>query len=219
MIFLWGRSAINSFKPKEYAEDVRVDLYDWPTQQFNPTPTIWSIRDNQSQPEQKITATSTFIPTQTPWVVTATPEHFRPTPEPTPWYLKLDYSTFNYGWADKPGGEPDETRIAKMSYFWPPYAYDDPDYEINCDKVDGVLECEHMASGEWVVDWIGEAVACPSIYAFGTVIKIFDGYYTCRDRGGAIVEDGDKIWLDILYPYMPYYIYWGEEVQVEIWYP
>lgn len=82
------------------------------------------------------------------------------------------------------------------SYYWPPLG------GINCDKnPDGSEECEYMASGLRVDQWIGKAFACPVSLPFFTKIHIvqlgIDGI--CLDRGEAIVIDKyGSYWFDHL---------------------
>ena len=57
-----------------------------------------------------------------------------------------------------------------------------------------------MANGERWQDYYesNDTIACPSELPFGTVVVIFGREYTCRDRGGAIVENSGVYWIDIL---------------------
>lgn len=55
-----------------------------------------------------------------------------------------------------------------------------------------------MASGRNWEKYVDEAVACPVEYPFGTKFVIDGKVWTCWDRGGAIVREGNKIWLDLL---------------------
>lgn len=161
------------------------------------------------------TAVNTPTPTITP-IPTITPT---PTITPPAWFEDM-YVPDYPGIAPIPDREPDYKIDAKISYYYPPYAYKDVKYEINCDKPNGILECEHMASGEEVKYFIGEAIACPEQFPYGTVFQVWDGFYTCRDRGGAIVKiDDNTYWLDILYPVMPYGRFWGELADVKVWLP
>jgi hypothetical protein len=107
----------------------------------------------------------------------------------------------------------------KVSYFWPPYAYEDPKYDINCGKdKDGKLACKYLASGDLFVNDIGWAAACPVEFAFGTIIKVGPTFYECRERGGAIVKiDEGVYWVDILYPYQPDGYYWGQIVEGSVY--
>ncbi len=179
--------------------------------------------------------TQMMIPTKTPWVfsvgmekvhtphVTSTPWVITATAQPpvkvekTPWWDQK-YYVENPG-LDLPDMDQDEIVRAKISYFWPPWGEEKGGaYEINCDKVDDVLECETMASGQRVIDWIGKAVACPGEYEFGTIFEIYGRAYSCQDRGGAIIKNEDgSIWLDVLYDRMPAARPWGDQIEVKVW--
>jgi len=71
---------------------------------------------------------------------------------------------------------------------------------VNCARfING--ECvSKMANGERWQDYYysNDTIACPSELPFDTVLVIFGKEYTCRDRGGAIVENGGVYWIDIL---------------------
>lgn len=95
------------------------------------------------------------------------------------------------------------TRDVKVSFYFPPYG------GINCaDR----YQCSFTASGKYVLQGVGYYVACPSSLAFGTKIIIFNKEWICEDRGGAITEE----WIDLLYPYQPYGLYWGQLVNIKI---
>lgn len=214
VIFLWGRSLVSSIDRTSYKPVNPLPTVDLGDRSLTPGPTPWSI-----VPEDRLTPgpSPTISATQTPWVVTAVPSA-TPTSDPS-WTIGL-YVPDDVGLPDGPDRKADSKQQAKISYYYPPYAYKDPAYEINCDKIDGILECEHMANGQEVKYFIGEAVACPAEYPFGTIFEILDRYYTCRDRGGSIVRITDNmIWLDVLYPRMPNYLPWGYETEVKIWLP
>ena len=74
---------------------------------------------------------------------------------------------------------------------------------VNCSHfVNGVCTA-HMADGEawqtYIDSTTDPTVACPPQYDFGTHFLIDGIYYTCRDRGGAIIVEKDgTIWLDVL---------------------
>lgn len=91
------------------------------------------------------------------------------TPTPGPVYVKAHISHYYPGW----GGP-------------------------NCSRfVNG--ECvSNMASGRPWQKYIDKACACPVEYPFGTRFIVQGKTWTCLDRGGAIVRDGNKIWLDLL---------------------
>lgn len=179
------------------------------------TPTEWQVLPPRMTPEP-IKPTEVILPTSTP-----TPEPTEaPTATPTAWYQDL-YIPPVAGSDLKPDRDPDQRMKAKLSYYYPPYAeiYGGA-FEINCDKQNGSLECEQLSTGEFVKDHIGWVVACPDEFPIGTIFEIKDRFYTCKDRGGAIKFITKKsFWLDILYPYMPDGLYWGQEVYTNIWIP
>jgi len=128
-------------------------------------------------------------------------------------YLPGMYQGPALGSAQIPDGYNGSQVTLRLSYYWPPLAYIDDRYQINCDKQDGRLECIHMASGADFRDWIGKAVACPAEWPFGSRVA-FDGMiFECQDRGGAIVCADGVCWIDILYPVMPSGYNWGQVVQ------
>lgn len=214
VFLLWGKSLLNTFSVK--AKPLTLDqLQATAKADYALTPTMAPYTINLVYPTERV------YPTPVPATATPTPEPTSiPTPTPTLWFEDL-WIPDNPGIATKPNREPDLYIDGKISYFYPPYAYQKPEYEINCDKnPDGSLECEQMASGNLVKHYMGEALACPAEFEFGTIFKIWDGYYTCRDRGGAIVKINEETyWLDILYPRMPNNHYWGEIADVEVWLP
>ncbi len=55
-----------------------------------------------------------------------------------------------------------------------------------------------MASGKNWEKYVEQACACPQEYPFGTKFVVLGETWTCLDRGGAIVREGNKIWLDLL---------------------
>lgn len=221
IVIFWGRSLIKSFDRTKPGVIPTMQLMTLPpgvieNRMLTPTATIWAVLDDS--PTATPTTSPTLQATITPWVVTATPTA---TPEVTPtmWYENMFIPNVP-GIAGVPDRDSDGSVIAKLSYYYPPYAYLEKAYEINCDITGGVLECEHMANGEEVKYFIGEALACPGEYPFGTVFEVMGGYYTCRDRGGAIGRvDDSTIWLDLLYPYMPNNVNWGHTVEVRYWLP
>lgn len=206
VLALWGKSIFATFTPKN-TKVQPLPTVDLVQRSLTPTPTRWVISENiQSIP----------IPTQTPFIITATPI---PT-EIVDWYDNIYIPTTPGQRINPPDRKHDNKVIARISYYYPPYAYKDPAYEINCDKPDGVLECEYMSSGMAVIDNVGLAVACPAEYPFGTIFQIGNGYYKCLDRGGEIKRmDDNTIWLDVLYPYMINGMNWGESVTVKYWLP
>lgn len=225
VIFLWVRSAVSSFNrvgasplPTVNISVPTISQDEINKRALTPTGTPWVVLEGMGGVQGDLNNNNEVYPTQTPWVITATPEN-TPTPTSTPWFTNMYIPPYP-GIAHDPGRVYDALSYVKMSYYYPPLAYDNPAYEINCDKIDGVLECEHMASGEKVFKYVGEAVACPVEFPFGTVFEVMGGFYTCRDRGGAIVRiDEQTIWLDFLYPYMPNYKNWGDLEVAKIYYP
>jgi len=216
VLVLWGRSIVNSFKrdpePIKPLDSFIVEQQ----QNYLMTPTMLPININLIFPTNTPMNTPTITPTKTKLNPVLDPTV---TPTVTPWYTDM-YIPNVPGIAWVPEGEPDLEVDGRISYYYPPYAYLSPEYEMNCDKIDGVLECEHMANGQEVKYFIGEAVACPVEFPFGTVIKVWGGYYTCRDRGGAIVKISENTyWFDVLYPTMPAYKEWGALADVQVWYP
>jgi hypothetical protein len=78
---------------------------------------------------------------------------------------------------------------------------------VNCASfVNG--ECiSKMSNGEHWQDYWGEynTIACPFELPFGTVIRLDENNFTCRDRGGAIVITYEGYyWIDILAERVPY---------------
>lgn len=95
------------------------------------------------------------------------------------------------------------TRDFKISFYFPPYG------GINCWSK---YNCSYTASGLRVMEGVGYYAACPPEYEFGTKLIIFNKEWVCQDRGSAIIND----WLDLLYPYQPYGLYWSQPVTVKI---
>lgn len=91
------------------------------------------------------------------------------TPTPGPVYVKAHISHYYPGW----GGP-------------------------NCSNYVGGRCISRMASGHNWERFVGLACACPVEYPFGTRFIVQGKTWTCLDRGGAIVRDGNKIWLDLL---------------------
>ena len=213
---VWGRSIVKSFSHKAPPIKPLDQLVVQQQQNYYLTPTMQPISINLIFPTNTPQPTPTITPTKTKFIPIL---NSTITPTPTPWFTDM-YIPNVPGIAWVPVGEPDLEVDGRISYYYPPYAYQKPEYEINCDKIDGVLECEHMANGQEVKYFIGEAVACPVEFPFGTVVKIWGGYYTCRDRGGAIVKISDNLyWFDVLFPTMPAYKDWGALADVQVWYP
>ena len=97
---------------------------------------------------------------------------------------------------------------ARISHYWP--ALGGP----NCSNfVNG--EClSRMASGKNWANYVDRALACPSEYPFGTKFVIFGKVWECWDRGGAIVRQGNVIWLDLLTQRAP--VPFGTEMEVQV---
>lgn len=227
ILVLWLRSIGNSFDRAKSAKPIptlsgssfsgEIPLYN-----LTPTMTPWTVLE-PSNPTP--TPKSTPVPENTPEIA---PEvifgYSSVTPTPTPWFTNM-YIPPVPGFENKPTNFPtvlDPVEIsARISYYYPPLAYlPDPKWRINCDEINGVLECEQMASGYFVVDWMGHALACPGEFPYGTVFEVWGRYYVCLDRGGAIVRNDDgSIWLDLLYSSMPEGHYWSEQTQVRYWLP
>lgn len=55
-----------------------------------------------------------------------------------------------------------------------------------------------MANGQRWQDWVGKAIACPPEFPFETIVMIDGKEWICKDRGGAIVYDGNAFWIDQL---------------------
>lgn len=186
---------------------------------LTPTATPWTVLEGQGQIS---TPTPESTPTVVPVVPSSTPTV---TPSPTPWFTGMSIPD-SPGYAYRPSwavGDPDEVINAKISYYYPPFAYNPPDasWLINCDtNPDGSPECETLANGYKTYDWIGYVVACPEEFPYGTVFQIWNKYYLCYDRGGAITRETDNlIWLDILYNRMPDGHYWSESTTISLWLP
>jgi hypothetical protein len=83
---------------------------------------------------------------------------------------------------------------ARISHYWP--AWGGP----NCARFVGGECLSNMASGKPWKPWKDKACACPAEYPFGTRFYVLGQVWECWDRGGAIVREGNKIWLDLLSP-------------------
>lgn len=108
-------------------------------------------------------------------------------------YQRSDKLRLKY--ADKPVVE---TYPGKYSYYWPPLG------GSNCDQVNGVAECEYMASGYKVADYIGIGWACDAKIPLGYIIEIVELniWGECTDRGYTIKQDKDGLyWFDQLIGY------------------
>jgi len=235
ILVVWIRSVVRAFDRTgnhNIAPTLQVSNY-FPTltdqeimiRNQEPTATPWIVSEGSGIViGQNTTPSPTKSVTALPVELQPKPGEVQETPVPTetPWFTDI-YIPGLPGLASMPGnvsGDPDQELEAKISYYWPPLAYEDPKYWINCDVTNGVPECEQMASGLYVRDWVGQVVACPVEYLYGTVFQIWGVLYVCEDRGGSISRiDSQNIWLDILYPSMPEGHYWGESTHVRIWLP
>jgi len=91
-----------------------------------------------------------------------------------------------------------ETYPGKYSYYWPPLG------GSNCDTQNGVLECEYMASGYKVADYVGIGWACDAKIPLGYIIEVVELniWGECTDRGYTIKQDKDGLyWFDQLIGY------------------
>lgn len=194
IVWLWLYWMGNGYKRAE-----STDLVVIPTLQplDAPTPTPYHVENRviEMMPTEVPTQQATITPT-----VTASA-----TITPQPWYENYTPPEL------KPAqGSTGYIQRARISYYWPPLG------GINCDVTpDGMQECEQMATGYYVRDYVGRALACPPEFPDGTQFEILGTLWICLDRGGAITRNEDgSIWLDLLYPYMPFDIPWGSEIDV-----
>jgi hypothetical protein len=109
--------------------------------------------------------------------------------------------------------EPFQVVSGRYSYYWPPLG------GINCNRVNGFDDCEHMATGLKVADYIGIAWACVPEIPVYTVIHVreLDLWGRCLDRGGAIVIQDGLYWFDHLHEYPQ--VKWGSGITVELYNP
>lgn len=108
-------------------------------------------------------------------------------------YERSDALRLKY--ADKPVIE---TYQGKYSYYWPPLG------GANCDTQNGVLECEYMANGYKVADFVGIGWACDAKIPLGYIIEVVELniWGECTDRGYTIKQDHDGLyWFDQLIGY------------------
>lgn len=143
----------------------------------------------------KVYSTATPYPTYTPYPTLSIPDNLMPVLQVLP-----------AGSAVIPPGYTSEDVKIRLSYYFPAYG------GINCDVVDGLPECLHIADGSYYTQGVGTFAACPPEWNFGDYVKVGDLVFECRDRGGAIVKQDDYYWVDILYPYMPSPYVWGQLV-------
>jgi len=76
----------------------------------------------------------------------------------------------------------------------------------NCATFVNQVCISNMANGEYWLDYMEHAIACPQEWEFGTKIKAFDAIWECKDRGGAIQYVDGIPWIDFLTsnPRVPY---------------
>ncbi len=189
VLVVWVRSIVRTFQPHES----RVIGF--------ATPTVSVDRIVR-------TLQATMFPTQTPFVVRLNNEKSTS----TPLSVALDTVESLPTSTVTPTSVPIVEYQARISYYWPPYG------GINCDRdLDGVEECDYMASGQRYEDWVGKGLACPVEFPIGTQFEINGQLWMCVDRGGAIVSLPDgTIWLDLLSPVMPYGWDWGRIETVQL---
>ena len=87
---------------------------------------------------------------------------------------------------------PKELVRARISHYYPGWG------GPNCFNFVNGRCISRMASGKNWEKYIDQACACPAEFAFGTQFVVMGKTWTCLDRGGAIVREGNKIWLDLL---------------------
>lgn len=144
---------------------------------------------------------------------------------------------------DTPSPIPTSTRthevlLFKLSFYdpnIPAFFANNPETErayaeVNCAVYDYTLHrcVSTMANGDPFERWYGRGVACPPPLQLGDIIEVIyptqlQGYWTCVDRGGAIVDQ----YLDFLlrYPDMVWTGYnlnnfpWASTVQVRLHQP
>lgn len=175
--------------------------------QITPTPT-YQPQAFISQPTPMI-----IIPTVQVVVIQPTPQPtYTPMPTPTPGPTQIvteGYIPFMVypgpGTAEKKD-LPGQAVQVRVSWYYPPLG------GINCDTINGVQDCLHLANGDEYIYWVGRGMACPAEWPFGTQIEIMGQVWECVDRGGAIVAEDGIYWVDLLYPYMPLNVYWGAVV-------
>jgi hypothetical protein len=93
-----------------------------------------------------------------------------------------------------------ETVQIHYSHYYPPLG------GTNCGQFVNGKCISKMASGKPWGDYIGEAVACPKEWPFGTLVLLDGQIWTCLDRGSAVRYVDGMPWLDFLtergaYPY------------------
>jgi len=101
-----------------------------------------------------------------------------------------------------------QTVKVRYSHYWPPLG------GVNCSQFVGGKCISKMASGKPWADYIGEAVACPKEWTFGTLVLLDGQLWTCLDRGGSIKYVDGIPWLDFLSETGVYS--YGEIVNVQV---
>lgn len=93
-----------------------------------------------------------------------------------------------------------------FSYYWPPLG------GINCD-----IDCNYLAGGQPVKDYVMGGWACPVEFPLGQIIYIeeMELFGVCMDRGGAIVKDNGRYWFDHLNKYPE--LKWRENITVRVY--
>jgi hypothetical protein len=81
---------------------------------------------------------------------------------------------------------------ARISHYYPGWG------GPNCSNFVGGRCVSNMASGKPWEPYLDQACACPAEFPFGTKFVVQGKTWVCMDRGGAIVREGGKIWLDLL---------------------
>lgn len=120
-------------------------------------------------------------------------------------YVETGNQDMTQGFA-LPEREHDQVVRVKWSHYWPPLG------GINCKE-----PCDQMASGYSWREYVGKAIACPVEFSFGTVVELGGFGWVCMDRGDAIVCTDKFCWVDMLYPAMPYYTFFGYETDARVW--
>lgn len=141
------------------------------------------------------------LTTQIDVVASVEPLIITQTPEPAPMAVTpaVPTATYSTDWGSeaylRSFGEGSYYALGFYSWYWPPLG------GINCDTdANGQPECEYVANGDSFRDWIGRGVACPAEIPLGSRIFIrqVNQSFRCIDRGGAIVFDGNRFWIDVL---------------------
>ena len=197
--FLLGNEPNQSFayletniSPTEYIKAGKTEVLSANTATPYPTYTPYPTHTQMPTLTPSATITNTTVPSKT-----STPQPFIYSPGIDPLADTI---------------VPVQEYRARISYYWPPLG------GINCDVINGEEECGQVASGRyWHYEGVGRWLACPAEFPFGTLFLINGFVWECQDRGGAIIKMTDgTLWLDLLYPYMPYQWTWGDTVNVTV---